>query len=705
MAITPNDAVFDSRYQQPPNPLDPGSGDIHNLSYDLAFLRLGVAHNAGPYPAVRQINESYDQASQPGVFNSNVNTIHDVYRVLPPVGTIASWFLGPQVYTVGYPYTVNGVDNSNSGIPYYDPSGYIFGYPITSQTTVKELAYLCSTCLPMVGVESFVSQGDSGGPILATTTDGGYTELVGITSAAVVVGNETDIAYYTNYMVGTGWFQHNSSFFADNYNWNPGYPIQITSPATGSTYDSMSVPNLGATAGTYSSNIQWSSSVDGALGVGQTVPVGGKLTQGPQTITAKLVASGSVPAGQMTTTFSVTAGPSSLIASPPKVLVPTGSSTGSVALNWTAPSYRFVDVVQTINSQTTTILNGVNSTSSTLVSVLPGSTYTFTIYNHGNRTVALSSTIVKTAAAPTLSANPNPVITSSGAGSTTISWNATSVSGLGVQLVALFVNDPTTGSTKTIVTGSAALSGSITVPWITTGHTFRFYLYPSDNHSNADQTFQLGIVDVSGVQPGSLTTPVNPVVLPANQTTTHFSLSWSGPGFSTFDLYGAQSLQSPGTIFCLGQLHGTTGTTMEPDSAGQVTNLYLVPSTACVPGSTVSHVPSPILASLTITTAPTLVASPEPVPIPTGQTSARFTLSWTTTTAKLDLYGYQNLSSPNQIFCLGQLGGPNGSTTEPTAIGQVTHLYIVRSSNCVAGTIVSAVPTPILASTVVRSAR
>ena len=72
----------------------------------------------------------------------------------------------------------------------------------------------------------------------------------------------------------------------------------------------------------------------------------------------------------------------------------------------------------------------------------------------------------------------------------------------------------------------------------------------------------------------TMTAAPNPVIVPAGQTTTTFTLSWNAPGLSQVDLYGEQNLQNPGQTLFLGT-GPASGSALEPMSVGEVAWLWL----------------------------------------------------------------------------------------------------------------------------------
>jgi hypothetical protein len=74
--------------------------------------------------------------------------------------------------------------------------------------------------------------------------------------------------------------------------------------------------------------------------------------------------------------------------------------------------------------------------------------------------------------------------------------------------------------------------------------------------------------------------------------------------------------------------------------------------------------------------AATMTASPNPVIVPAGQTTATFTLTWNAPGfSQVDLWGVQNLQSPGQVLFLGS-GPSSGTAPEPMSVGEVATLWL-----------------------------
>lgn len=207
--------------------------------------------------------------------------------------------------------------------------------------------------------------------------------------------------------------------------------------------------------------------------------------------------------------------------------------------------------------------------------------------------------------------------------------------------------------------------------------------------TNGKSSAKSATLTLSNAAPYLRATP-SIVQIPAGQTSGSYSLSWSAPGYSMVTLYGKQNLVDPGKIKCLGS--GTSsGTAGEGIKAGEQDDLYLLSYTGCTAGTIVTTLPGPTLASATII-APTMAATPNPVPIPTGANGATFTLSWNMPgQTQVTLYGEQNLDHPGQYQCLGS-GPATGTSVQYMSRGEIAHLAFGKYSTCTPGTFFNSVP-------------
>jgi hypothetical protein len=79
--------------------------------------------------------------------------------------------------------------------------------------------------------------------------------------------------------------------------------------------------------------------------------------------------------------------------------------------------------------------------------------------------------------------------------------------------------------------------------------------------------------------------------------------------------------------------------------------------------------------------AATMTASPNPVIVPAGQTTATFTLTWNAPGfSQVDLWGVQNLQNPGQVLFLGS-GPASGTAPEPMSVGEVATLWLYKSGD------------------------
>jgi hypothetical protein len=95
--------------------------------------------------------------------------------------------------------------------------------------------------------------------------------------------------------------------------------------------------------------------------------------------------------------------------------------------------------------------------------------------------------------------------------------------------------------------------------------------------------------------PASLTASSNPVVIPANNQSTTFTLYWNAPGYSQVDLWGVQNLENPGQWLFLGS-GPNSGSAPEPITIGEIATLKLYPH-----GNTTVLPSGPPLATLVMT--------------------------------------------------------------------------------------------------------
>lgn len=185
-----------------------------------------------------------------------------------------------------------------------------------------------------------------------------------------------------------------------------------------------------------------------------------------------------------------------------------------------------------------------------------------------------------------------------------------------------------------------------------------------------------------------------PVVVPAGQSTTNVTISW-GDAFSTTCVWWNGDPSNNNYTPWGPQKCGGGGGTATPYALTPGRYKFWISE-----GSSANAVRSEI--RFTVESAPAnpigLFATPNPVTIPSGQTSTNFLLTW-------NWPGYSSFdvwvtvdAAPNAL-CIGQGIGPSGSSTN-VGIGSRQKLifYLVPTSGagCRAGTTSPSIPTPIL---------
>jgi hypothetical protein len=293
---------------------------------------------------------------------------------------------------------------------------------------------------------------------------------------------------------------------------------------------------------------------------------------------------------------------------------------------------------------------------------------------------------------PTISFSPNPVVVPYGETSTTITINWT-MGESNPTCVWYQMDDFTHHSPYPSQCGGT--SGTATYS-VQVAHQYKFWI----GNQAGDTTVwkETPIFSVTqGPQPMFSATP-NPVVIPAGKTTAGYTLSWNAPYYAQVSIYAVQNLNYPGELFCLGNTSGT-GSAAENVQIGEVATLYLTAYNGCTAGTVVSSPPPSILKTISLTTmqgaAATINASPNPVTIPSGQTSAPYTLSWNAPGySQVSIYASNNLIG-SQIYCLGS-SAATGSAGEHMSTGEIAEIYLTTYSACTAGTVATP-PAPYLA--------
>lgn len=160
------------------------------------------------------------------------------------------------------------------------------------------------------------------------------------------------------------------------------------------------VPNLQATAGSMTSQIQWSSSIDGPLGTGGDVPVAGRLSPGHHVITATLPASSqkvvsddgtvqTVPTKEVVASVSifVNGGESTTLdADPEIVVVPDGLTTAKTKISWTvARGTSGTNVAYSLNEAPIVVWKEEQVAGTDAFDIHPGDSVVFYSYKPGSR--------------------------------------------------------------------------------------------------------------------------------------------------------------------------------------------------------------------------------------------------------------------------------------------------------------------------------
>lgn len=432
----PASSVFDTNYY----PSRPDS-----FSHDIGFLRIAAAHYLPQYPQIFMINSSVDHgfyASDPCPYgNSGVDAFARAGGL--------SWYSGftwipgncyplnnTVVVTAGYPEVVNGVSNSQV-FAYQDPSGFIDGL-IVNGGALFELQHPVGGSSGVMGLSSFVSSGDSGGPVFGR--DGSTWVLFGVVGVATSLGNDVFLS-----AIAAGAFDYNIDWVISNRDWNPTNPIVLTSPRDGGTYPREAVPDLRATAGANTAQLQWTSNFDGLLGTGGDVPVANRLTPGAQVITATLP-SGVLAAEadkaletvvqrivHITVTGSLPPPQPYVYVSPNPVTIPYGQTTANANVSWTSvcdgdcDNWR-TDISYKLNGGSYVYWKEDVPAGSDVFALHAGDSVTFYAYQHHFAETAGHNVTVNCVqgAQPTFSITPTHITVPAGqtSGTYSMSWTA-----------------------------------------------------------------------------------------------------------------------------------------------------------------------------------------------------------------------------------------------------------------------------------------
>ncbi len=540
------DISYDSGYTAIPAHAD-------QYAHDIAFIRAAIAHPQPYYPQRYVIRSSADGFVGPispcplGLYSS------DPYLYAEDGEGWKTWYAGSMFPTscrgwgtgidnvtivAGYPEVVNGNPITPQIIPYMDDTGFLLGTSIPSPNLVAELIHTCTGCLLFTGFGAWVSPGDSGGPVFVQ--DGDDTLLMGIIGSQQL--NDDLLGG-----VGAGEFDYNYSFVDFNVNWTPATLVQITSPSSGGTYSPSSIPNLAATAGLLTSQLQWTSSIDGPLGSGGTIIVGNRLSAGQQTLTATVQGSTIAKASIQ---FTVSAPPPAVATvSPTQVVVAAYAPPGPFVVTYNASGYSSIDWWKSDNGSAFQFVFTTGGSGNFPGSILANTSYRFKMFPHGNSTNQLGNTVTVTgvlAAQTTFSLAPAfnivatgrasgnvliPATASPSTGPFNISWNAPGYSTLDLQ------GKINGGPWRTPVWITPSGNTGDNMPL---GTTYHYRLFP-----HGDTTNVLATLDVTGMAAPAPTFSVNPahVIVPVGATSGSFSLTWNAPGYQSLD-YSGQINQS-----------------------------------------------------------------------------------------------------------------------------------------------------------------
>jgi V8-like Glu-specific endopeptidase len=504
---TPPIAIADIDYDHQYFPL-PASADRY--AHDIAFIRIANPHPLAMYPDIFTIISAWDVYSTLYTPCNLGNYYADPFEDTGTSTYLNSWYNGvyfplscyinynlsyPITITAGYPEVVDGSANS-AVLPYEDESSVLNGtsgrVPPYGENDVYnyELVHACAGCLLFTGLSTWISPGDSGGPVYGTDSAYGTGNwvLLGI-NGSQVVGYSGNSPTWGGFSAGS--FDYNYQWVKSNSLWTPAALVVISSPTNGGSYNYASVPNLIATAGLLTPQLQWSSNIDGILGVGGNVPVVGKLSPGGQVITATVPGLNVVA---KTIQINVTA-PAPTFSAPATVQVGSWASTAPFTITYNAPGY--ISLAWWISWNGGPLVNGHLSTSggSGTISqeIFSNSTVRLEIFSRGNTTTPIGSLTVQgvVAAPATFSATPVHIVVPASAtsGNTTVTWSApgyTSIDWWGQTN-----NGPWQGGTLTTApTGTVV----VTVP---VGTTYSWRLYPHGARNEGGTTTLLGQVTVN----------------------------------------------------------------------------------------------------------------------------------------------------------------------------------------------------------------
>jgi hypothetical protein len=216
-----------------------------------------------------------------------------------------------------------------------------------------------------------------------------------------------------------------------------------------------------------------------------------------------------------------------LTASPSTITTPNGSPLGMTTLSWTAPGHTGVEVL--VGSPTGPVFAAGGPTGSATTGYWVSDGTTFYLVDE-NTLAVLASTVVHVSqngastvspggvGSPTFYLNPNPIQVPQGQslGTTTVNWNAGSVSNVQVR-----VGSPT----GTLLANGGPTGSAATGNWVGNGETF-YLINGATQAVLATATAQL-TSNVLGLGNSMLQIAPNPIPVPAGQTLGTALISWS----------------------------------------------------------------------------------------------------------------------------------------------------------------------------------
>lgn len=733
----PGVGVIDTSYK---------TGDsVHRYAHDIGFIDVSVSV-PGTFIKPWKIDARADVGLNTGQYGCPLgNSLYDPLFIPNAASEPKSWFNGTipsdpgtvfgcittrfaSTFTIGYPVKVSNNTVANTDhYAYIDRGGRFTGYGSQAPNQLYELKHFdvpnsspiksCTDCSPVEALKSWVTEGDSGGAVFGVVN--GQWTFLGLIGSAVLNNNSIG-------GLAGGDFNYNDPWIQAQMKWTPttGTPqsVTISSPDDGGVYDRTQVPNLVASAGDLTSQIQWNSDIDGFLGTGGNVPLAGRLRPAGHTITASLPAgiaakgSNSTSAATIVSTIYITItgiNPPQIFATPRDVIIPYGATSAQTTISWTVlcdcKNWR-TDVAYTLNGGSYVWWKDDARAGSDVFSVHAGDVVNFYGYQHhyGPPNSMLVTVTGTAGAKPTLAA-PAQVIVPYGQTTANfpLTWNAP-----GFAQVTLYGRQNLQNSGLIQCLGSGPGSGT-NQQGINVGENLTLWLLPYTGCTGGSIVSALPAtawaqVDIAGVAGAHPTLSANPptVSIPAGQNHGDFDLTWNAPGYSQVTLYGQQSLQSPGPIQCLGSGAGA-GTVTQGITLGATINFWLLPYTACAAGSLVPTVPPGAVATAFVKTSspppPSMDASPNPVIIPAGQTTGVYTLVWSAQgNSQVTLYGQTTLPTAGPIRCLGS-GPPSGTAQQGINLDETQYLWLLPFTNCTPGATVSAVPNGVLVTRIVRA--